>query len=851
MSPLRTFNVVPSLPDELLPLKEMAYNLWFAWNYGAIELFRRMDSRLWDACNHNPVAMLGRMDQRRLEKLAEDTSFLSQMKKVYGDFKRYLEEAAPYEFGLDSPLSHTIAYFSMEYGIHESIPNYSGGLGVLSGDHLKSASDLNIPLVGVGLLYQEGYFRQYLNVDGWQQELYPQNDFHNMPLSLVRDENGEPVFVEIELPGRVVRAHVWRIQVGRIPLYALDTNLRANSEEDRQLTYRLYGGDIEHRIKQEILLGIGGVRMLRKLGLEPAVFHMNEGHSAFSNLERIRLMMREHGCSYEAAREAVIVSSVFTTHTPVPAGNDRFDPALVLHYLGDFAREFGISEEEFLALGRENPSDSAESFCMTVLAIKLSARVNGVSKLHAETARKMWKNVWRDLPVVDIPIIGITNGIHTASFISNEFATLYDRYLGPGWREEPDSSKAWEGIEEIPDSELWGTHERRRERLVAFARRKLKEQMRNKGASREDIARAGEVLNPDILTICFARRFATYKRGTLLLRDPERLVALLTDPKRPIQIIYAGKAHPHDNQGKAIIQEIFHFIEKYNVRHRMVFLEDYDMNVARYMLQGADIWLNNPRRPLEASGTSGMKAAANGGLNVSVLDGWWVEGYQLDNGWTIGNGEEYEDEELQDEIESRALYNLLEKEIVPLFYDRGLDGIPRGWVQRMRSSLKSICPVFNTHRMLEDYINEFYHPAMLNWEAVSAEGFKGAKELARWQEKVYARWYDIRVLDVQTSSTRDIPVGAELEVKTVVDLAGLQPSDVEVDLYHGPLSPDGDFLSRTIEPMEAAGTEGGGAYLYKGRIRCMQTGRHGFRLRIVPSHPLLAHPHTMNLVLWA
>ncbi|HYP62571.1 MAG TPA: alpha-glucan family phosphorylase, partial [Acidocella sp.] len=613
------------------------------------------------------------------------------------------------------------------------------------GDHLKAASDLGIPLVGVGLMYREGYFRQYLTVDGWQQERYPENDFFNLPLIPETKSDGTPLLISVPFPGREVWARVWRIQVGRVPLYLLDTNISKNSAEDRQITSRLYGGDHDMRIRQEMILGIGGIRALRAVGKPPTVCHMNEGHSAFCGLERIRIMMEETKLDFAAAREAVMAGACFTTHTPVPAGNDMFAPQLMEHYFAGYLSQLKIDMQEFLGLGRQNPRDGNEPFCMTVLALRLSNISNGVSKLHGSVSRKMWKAIWPDLADAEIPITSITNGVHTRSWLAPEMWQLYDRYLGIQWEEKPTDYSIWKRIDNIPNAELWRTHERRRERLVAFARTRLREQLKRRGAPPAEVARADEVLDPEALTLSFARRFATYKRGTLLFRNLDRLAAIINNKERPVQILFAGKAHPRDHGGKELIAEITHVARRPEFRRRIVFIEDYDINVARYLVQGVDVWLNNPRRPLEASGTSGMKACCNGGINMSILDGWWCEGYSGDNGWAIGAGEEYTDLTYQDDVESRAIYDLLEQEIVPLFYNRSSDGLPRGWVSAMKRSISTICPVFNTNRMVQEYMERCYAPAHWRFGALAADHLKKAASLAQWRRNLTRGWPQVRV----------------------------------------------------------------------------------------------------------
>ncbi|HEY2909870.1 MAG TPA: alpha-glucan family phosphorylase, partial [Gemmataceae bacterium] len=662
--PIRAYTVLPCLPERLQPLHKLAYNLWWCWNADAVALFRRVNADLFEALDHSPIRLLGATEQARFEQLEQDDGFLAHMDRVAETLDRYLKARTWFQDEFEGEAALRIAYFSAEFGMHESVPIYSGGLGVLAGDHLKSASDLGLPLVGVSLMYREGYFRQYLNVDGWQQERYPENDFFSLPLIPELDGNGNPILVAVPLPGRELQLRIWRIQVGRVPLYLLDANIPQNRPEDRGITAQLYGGDQNTRIQQEIALGIGGVRALKALGKMPTVCHMNEGHSAFCGLERIRMMMEQDHLDFATAFEAVKAGTCFTTHTPVPAGNDAFPMPLIEQYLGDYMHRMGVDRGAFAALGRQHPNNDAEPFGMTVLALKLANTSNGVSKLHGSVSRRMWRDIWPGLPVSEVPIASITNGVHTQSWLSPEVGLLYDRYLGVQWDEKPTDFAIWRRVEQIPDAELWRTHERGRERLVAFARTRLKAQLKRRGSPPSELEAAEEALDPDALTIGFARRFATYKRGDLIFRTEKRILDLLNKTDRPVQFIFSGKAHPKDQGGKELIARVVQITRRPEFRRRVVFIEDYDMNVARYLVQGVDVWLNNPRRPLEASGTSGMKICCNGGLNLSILDGWWVEGYAQDNGWAIGAGEEYTDLTYQDDVESRAIFDLLEQEIV-------------------------------------------------------------------------------------------------------------------------------------------------------------------------------------------
>ncbi|KAF0220795.1 MAG: starch [Geobacteraceae bacterium] len=847
---IHRFTVVPSLTPELTRLQKIAYNLWWTWEPEARELFKRIDLELWHTVRHNPVEMLGTLQQTNLESLATDEGFMSHLAHVDEKLKEYLSGKTWYEKAYNSEKHLKVAYFSMEFGFHESLPIYSGGLGVLSGDHLKSASDLGIPLVGIGLLYRQGYFRQYLNIEGWQQEYYPENDFYNLPLRLERDANRVPLYVELDFPGRKIKAHIWRVQIGRIPLYLLDTNLEENTPEDREITAQLYGGDQELRIRQEILLGIGGIRALHLLGIEPNICHMNEGHAAFLALERIRLLMEEKGVKFHEAKEAVRAGNVFTTHTPVEAGIDHFPAELLEKYLGRYYRTLGLSREEFLGLGRQNPHNHLEPFCMAVLALKLAEHSNGVSELHGEVSRKMWKNLWPELPDEHLPLASITNGVHAKTWLSYDMAGLFTRYLGTRWLEDPTNHGVWRRVSRIPDAELWRTHERGRERLVAFARERLKAQLTQVGATPKEIAAAEEVFDPETLTIGFARRFATYKRGTLLLRDTERLKKLLNNSSRPVQIIFAGKAHPADYEGKELIRQIVQQSKDEQFRHKVVFIEDYDMSVARHLVQGVDVWLNTPRRPMEASGTSGMKVAFNGGLNMSVLDGWWCEGYRGNNGWAIGKGEVYEDIEYQNEVETRAMYDLLEKEIVPLYYDRGPDGIPRGWIAWMKNSLQSLCPVFSTDRMVQEYTERFYLQSYTQWDRLYENNLALAADTAKWKSEIHKMWPKVRIEGVETNLTDEVTIGSKIAANARVFIGDIPLPSLSVELYFGVLDSRGNIVGGELIPLEPLDDLGGGVHRFGGKLECRFCGRHGFLLRVMPKHKELGPVYEPGLVLW-
>jgi len=846
---IQKFTVVPRVPDRLRPLMAIAHNIWWTWNSNAMALFRRVDIDAWEETRHNPVLMIGTLPPERLQSLAEDDAFLVHMDSVYKELQTYLAYPTWYSKVYGQHMDLKIAYFSMEFGFHECLPLYSGGLGVLSGDHMKSVSDLGLPVIGVGLCYQQGYYRQFLNLDGWQQEHYPENDFYNMPISLMRDADGHEVSVEVQLPGRKVRVRVWRLSIGRNPLYLLDTNLPDNAPNDREITARLYGGDVDMRIRQEIVLGIGGIRALARLGIHPTTCHMNEGHAAFLAMERIRQLMTEHRLGFNDACEAVAAGNVFTTHTPVPAGNDRFPADMMRNYFKDYFGELQVPMETFLGMGRVEPRDGHEEFCMTVLALRLASHSNGVSRLHGRISRRMWKRMWPGVPEREIPIASITNGVHGQTWLSDEFARLYERYLGPRWLEEPLNTRIWERVGEIPDSELWRAKERLRERLVSFARHRLRTQLQRFGSHRVKLAAVEEALDPEILTIGFARRFATYKRATLLLTDMPRLRRLLLDRERPVQLVFAGKAHPNDHPAKELIRQVAHLQRDEELKHRIVFLEDYDLEIARYMVQGVDVWLNTPQRPLEASGTSGMKGPLNGVLNLSILDGWWVEGYRGDNGWAIGTGEEYTDRDYQNQVESGALYEILEREVVPLFYLRGPDALPREWIRLMKASIRSIAPVFNTNRMVEEYAERLYLPASLQYKLLAQKDFEIARSLAAWKGRVQERWHEVRVLSVESDANRELEIGSDLEVRATVHLGGFAPAEVIVELLHGHLDSGGEILSQDALPLAFQSSQGP-VSTFVGAIPCQEAGRHGFTVRVLPHRRDQSHKFDTGKVTW-
>jgi starch phosphorylase len=853
MQPIRTFNVSPSLPQRLEPLRQLAYNLHFDWNVESKDLFRRLDPDLWESSRHNPVLMLGTISQGRLLEVVEDEGFLAQMDRAARQLDDYLQERTWYHKQRGQTPKECYAYFSAEFGLVDCLPVYSGGLGVLAGDHLKSASDLGLPLVGVGLLYQQGYFAQYLNADGWQQERYPINDFYNMPLHLERNPDGSELRIAVDYPGRKVYARVWRVQVGTVPLYMLDTNIEPNKAYDHDITDQLYGGDIDMRIHQEIMLGIGGVQMLKALGYKVTAYHMNEGHAAFSALERIRILIQEEGLSYAQARQVVSSSNIFTTHTPVPAGIDLFAPDKVLYYLGYYADIFGLPKEQFLGLGRENTGDLSAPFSMAVLALKMATFSNGVAQLHGVVSRQMFQGLWKKVPVDEVPITAITNGVHARSCVSKSTQELYDRYLGPNWSSAAPDSPMWERMDAIPDEELWRNHERCRLDMILYVREHLVKHLRDRGASASDIAQAQEVLDPNVLTIGFARRFATYKRATLWMRDLERIKRILVGHKhRKVQFVIAGKAHPKDIPGKELIRDINHFIREHHLEKQVVFVPNYDIHIARLMVAGCDIWLNTPRRPREASGTSGMKAAMNGLPNLRVLDGWWDEADYVRTGWAIGHGENYEDPNYQDEIEANALYELLEKEVVPLFYDhRDGDGLPRQWVAKMKDAIRLNCPFFNTARMVREYAQRAYFPASDRYHNLTTDNYAPAKELAAWKAKLGEHWFNIRIKDIDVSAASEIEVNQTVAVKAKVDLATLTNKDVQVELYQGAIDANGDIVNAVPVVMDYQGQDNQGLSIYTADITYTTSGLQGLSLRVLPQNQYLSSPYEPRLIAWA
>ena len=850
MPTFQTYHVTPTLPGALEPLREMSFNLWWTWEPSARRLFRHLDPELWNRTNHNPVRMLQLSRQLRLEEVSQDKAFLRELKEVHDAFRNYLARKDTYgKTGAGSAIKNPVAYFSAEFGFHESIPNYSGGLGILAGDHCKSASDLDLNFVAIGLLYRHGYFKQQIDKEGVQEAVNLNQNFHDLPIREVRRGDAN-LLISVRILDREVFAKIWQLQVGRVSLYLLDTETPENNAEDRLITAELYGGDLEMRMRQEIMLGIGGVKALSALGIEAEVFHMNEGHSAFLALERIRLNVVARKLDFYSALQVVAAANVFTTHTPVPAGNDSFPREMMRKYFAQFAKELNIPFDELFSFGqtRVNPSDP---FSMTILALRLSRHANGVSKLHGEVTRSLWKDVWTGVPVHEVPITSITNGVHTKTWMAPEFSALYRKYLRD-WEEHLTEPDFWRGVIDIPDTQLWETHQKLKLRLVEFVRERIRMRRERVGESPEALRSANQILDPEILTIGFARRFATYKRGALLFSNQERLHRLLNDTTRPVQFIFAGKAHPRDEAGKALIQEVYKFSRQAGLENRLVFVEDYDSYIARRLVQGVDLWLNHPLRPLEASGTSGMKLAPNGGLNLSVLDGWWREGYNGNNGWAIGPEIENGTIEFQNEVDASSLYQLLENQIIPLYYAKPDGKLPLAWLQLMRESIRSVTPVFNTHRMVKEYTERLYIPAAKSHKDFSRDNCAAATHLSQWKSKIRKDWPQVRIQDVQIGNTdrQNIPVGESLQLSTRVHLGAVDPKHVRVEAYHGE-SENGGIKNPAVTILAESSQNGDGSYVYQGSVPAAESGAYGFSVRVVPTHPHLMQAHELRLITWS
>ena len=835
MNILGRITELPELPGPLAPLKELAYNvwLWWSWTPAAQELYRKINPSLWEDCHHNPVKLLLEASPERLADLAEDPEYVAAVEAVYQSFQAHLKSRP-------KPTTGAIAYFSAEYGFHESLPIYAGGLGVLAGDHVKAASNLGVNLIGIGLFYHRGYFHQRLSPDGVQTEYHETLRPEDLPLGAVRTENGEPLKVAVEIEGRTVWITAYQVQVATVPVYLMSTYLPENSPADQEITAELYNAEPGMRIRQEIVLGVGGVRLLRALGVSPKVWHMNEGHSAFIALERIRELVAA-GLGFDAALEAVAADAVFTTHTPVPAGHDVFPFDQISHYLNGWWNQLGIGKEAFLDLARED-RDHGPVFSMSVQALKTSRYAGGVSRLHGETSRKMFQHLWPGLEPEEVPIGHVTNGVHTWTWLAPVLRDLYERYFPEDWMHHLSEPANWT-VDELPAGELWHSRRSLREALIRDVRARLREQRLRAGEPPARLRAAERALDPGTLTVAFARRFATYKRADLLFHDPERLKSIVEGPY-PIQIIYAGKAHPKDEPGKAMIQKIVRLVREFELEDRILVLEDYDIALARTLVFGADLWLNTPRRPMEASGTSGMKSALNGGVNFSVLDGWWAEAYDGQNGWAIGSERSYDSLAAQDAADAASLYDTLEHEILPLFYARDAAGVPTGWLGRVRRSIRTAGSHFSAERMLRDYLNLFYQPAENHGSRLAANNFQGARELAEWKQRLERAWPQVR-LEVRAPGDLRLN-GKRLEITAVVDPAGLEPEHIvlELMLRRGPNGP------LTTVPFDSSGSQNGRLH-YHINYRPERPGSYVYGVRLAARHPLFAHPYEVAFVKWA
>jgi starch phosphorylase len=843
--------IFPIMPARINRLYELAYNLWWSWHPEARALYSMINADLWEEVGHNPVHFLSRVEPQLLAKAAEDQAYIQRYDSVISDFDHYMHpqpEETWFTLNYAELTSRPIAYFSAEFGVHESLPIYSGGLGILSGDHCKEASDLGLPFIGVGFLYPQGYFRQQVNREGVQEASYDKLHFSEAPAVPAVDPDGNEVMINVDLPGRRIYTKIWKLMVGRVPLYLMDTDVAPNAPADRELSARLYGGDQEMRISQEIVLGIGGVRALRALGIDPAAWHLNEGHAAFLNLERCRELVAG-GMSFNEAREVAAADSLFTTHTPVPAGNDAFSYELMDKYFGSYWAQLKLNRDQFMELGRQD-QPWGPTFSMTVLALRLTSKHNGVSKLHGAVSRRMWQFLWPGLDADDIPIEAITNGIHTFSWVAPEFNDLYGRYLDSDWGRYVDQQEFWnERIHNIPDEALWNAHMQRKKALVDYARRNLKRQYLRLGEGVHQIDELDQILNPDAFLIGFARRFATYKRATLIFRDLERLHRILDHPERPVQIIFAGKAHPADEPGKALIRQIYEASRSDEFRGKIIFLENYDIEMARYLVSGTDLWLNNPIRPYEASGTSGQKAALNGQPNCSILDGWWAEGYNGQNGWAIGEGREYYNQDVQSEADSLSLYSLLEDEIVPLFFERDEHNLPHRWLSTMKEAIRTCAPTFSTRRMVKEYTTRYYIRAIEQNRRIRQDDYGTIHTLAAWKERVRNAWPSL-TLYVEGRRDGQLSLGEGIDVRAWLHAGDLSPEDLSVELIYGDVRNE-EVTGQYIIPMTYTRQEKDGAYRYEARLQPSESGSIAYNVRVVPTHPELSDKYEMNLIRWA
>ena len=843
--------VNPQLPKRIEKLSEISNNLWWSWNTEFLRLFQKIDKDLWEESEKNPVKFLKRVSQEKLDNASKNAMFLKEYDKLVDNFENYMKSKNTW-FSNKYPENRNdlIAYFSAEYGLDQTIPIYSGGLGILSGDHLKSASDLGIPLVAVGLLYKNGYFHQKINGYGGQETEYNNIDLYDLPINAVKDQNGEDLIIYVKFPKRRLYLKVWQINVGRVKLYLLDSDIEKNNEEDRDVTLRLYGGDQEMRIRQEIVLGMAGVNLLRTLGLKPTVYHMNEGHSAFLTLEIIKNTIKEKQVSFDVAKDIASSKTVFTTHTPVPAGNDIFPLDLVEKYFKDFWPRLGISKEEFLKLGMKPTQDLEPGFNMGILALKIAGKKNGVSKLHGAVSRELFGEVWPEIAANESPITYVTNGIHTCSWLSPRLKELYNKYLIPYWQDNIHLDKTWEKVKDIPDQELWEAHMQRKEKLLNLVKDSTVNRLRRSGYSYEKINDIVSKINPNALTIGFARRFATYKRATLIFRDLERITQILNNQERPVQIIFAGKAHPADKEGQDLIKYIHEVSMMPQFKGKIFLLENYNIAMSRYLVSGVDVWLNNPRRPMEASGTSGQKASVNGVINFSVLDGWWAEGYNQYNGWTIGTNAEFDSYEAQDNADSESLYRTLESKIVPMYYNKDKDGMSSKWIETMKNSIISTGGKYSTARMLVDYTNNLYIP-LCNLTKTYYEDIDNVAAFNMWKKDIASNWKDIKITQVNNLDNITIDAGNNIEVRCEVELPNIKQENIDVEVYYGKILDNGIVENVSIIPMKLEKQdEETRKYYYVAKIELITGGNYGYTFRVMPKHEMILEPTNLNLVKW-
>ena len=844
--------VNPQLPKRIEKLSEISNNLWWSWNTEFLRLFKMIDRDLWETCEKNPVKFLKLVSQDRLEQMAKNTEFLKEYDKLSKQFEDYMNSKNTW-FSNKYPENKNdlIAYFSAEYGLDQTIPIYSGGLGILSGDHLKSASDLGIPLVAVGLLYKNGYFHQKINGYGDQETEYNNIELSNLPVNPVKDENGEDLTIYVKFEKRKVYLKVWKINVGRVKLYLLDSDIDKNKPEDRNVTLRLYGGDQEMRIKQEIILGMGGTNLLtRALGLNPTIYHMNEGHSAFLILELIKNIIKEKQVSFEVAKDIASSKTVFTTHTPVPAGNDIFPIELVEKYFKEFWPRLGLDRETFLKLGMKPCKELEHGFNMGILALKVAGKKNGVSKLHGAVSRELFGDVWPEIAANESPITYVTNGIHTCSWLAPKLKELYNKYLMPYWQDNIHNEDVWKNINNIPNKELWEIHKQRKVKLLDLVKENTTNRLRRCGYNYEEIHDITSKLDPNVLTIGFARRFATYKRATLIFKDLERITQILNNQDKPVILIFAGKAHPADKEGQDLIKRIHEISMMPQFKGKIFLLENYNIAMSRYLISGVDVWLNNPRRPMEASGTSGQKTSVNGVINFSVLDGWWAEGYNQENGWTIGTNAEYSSYEEQDVADSQSMYHTLETKIIPMYYNKNEEGISETWMKTMKNSIISTGGKYSTSRMLVDYTNNLYMP-LCNLTKKYYENVDNVAEFNLWKKNLYINWKDIKITQKNNLNNITMDAGNNIEVKCEVQLPNVDISNITVECYYGKILDNGIVENVSIIPMKLENkNEEEKIYEYSTKIELKTGGNYGYTFRIMPKHEMLLDAENLNLVKW-